>query len=256
MKNNENNRRKDFPQIVFTEEFARKGYSIRHNFLTGKECENYLSLIADYRQTHPVEEIYRQSRERSLNYKVIDGLKIKEHLPEIRRLYTDVNQIVNQTAGQILEPLKNTQVGVNINITLPGGEYRWHYDRNKITGILYLNSVEGGETECYPNYRLYLEKYRYSKPQQWLDSLLQLKIMRRLFGEQILLQPQAGSLVLMQANKCLHSVRPVLGDKERINVIMAYDAPGADFIVEQNLDSYLYNQDASISSDPNYKSGI
>jgi len=253
MNNKENNNRKDFSPIVSPEEFAANGYCIRHNFLTEQECEHYLALIENYRQTHAVQEIYRQSRERSLNYKVIEGLKIKEYLPEIERLYADVNEIVSQTVGQILEPLKNTQVGVNINITSPGGEYRWHYDRNKITGILYLNSVEGGETESYPNYRLYLEKHRYSRLQQWLDNLLQLKTMRRVFGKQILLKPRAGSLLLMRANKCLHSVRPVAGDRDRINVIMAYDAPDADFAVEQQLDSYLYNQNALLSSDPNYK---
>ncbi len=77
--------------------------------------------------------------------------------------------------------------------------------------------------------------------------------MRRVFGKQILLKPRAGSLLLMRANKCLHSVRPVAGDRDRINVIMAYDAPDADFAVEQQLDSYLYNQNALLSSDPNYK---
>jgi hypothetical protein len=45
------------------------------------------------------------------------------------------------------------------NITPPGGEYRWHYDRNAATAILYLNEVPGGETEMFPNYRLV---FRYS----------------------------------------------------------------------------------------------
>jgi hypothetical protein len=244
---------KDSLSIIPPEEFTAKGYCVRHDFLNEQECEYYLSLIADYRRKHPLQEIYRPSRERSLNYKVIDGLKIKEYLPEIEQLYANVNRIINQTVGEILEPLKNAQVAVNINITSPGGEYRWHYDRNKITAILYLNTVEGGETECYPNYRLFLEKYRYSKPQQWLDNLLRLKTMRRVFGKQLLLKPRAGNLVLMRANRCLHSVRPVLEEKDRINIIMAYDTPDANFAVEQNLDSYLYSQDAPASPDPNYK---
>lgn len=247
------NSQKNFSPIVSPAEFAAQGCCVRHGFLTEQECERYLFLIENYRQNHSVQEIYRPSRERALNYKVIDGLKIKEHLPEIERLYADVNQTVNQTVGEVLEPLKNTRVGLNINITPPAGEYRWHYDRNKITGILYLNGIAGGETEYYPNYRIYLENHRYSKPQKWLDNLLRLKIMRRVFGKRVLLKPRAGSLLLMRANKCLHSVRPVSGDKDRINVIMAYDAPNADFAVERQLDSYLYNQAASLSSDPNYK---
>jgi len=188
-----------------------------------------------------------------LNYKVIDGQKIREHFPEIQKLYEDINKTVNKSVGQNLVPLKNTQVGVNINITSPGGEYRWHYDRNEVTGILYLNSVEGGETECYPNYRLYFEKLRFSRVQKWLDYLLQLKIIRSVFGRQVLLVPRQGTLLLMRGNRCLHSVRAVLGEMDRINIILSYDAPDAYFAVEQKLDAYLYNQDASASLDPNYK---
>lgn len=255
MKNKQNRGEKALSSIVSPEAFAAEGFCVKDEFLTAPECEHLLALVEEYRRKHTVQEIFRQSRERSLNYKVIEGLKIKEHFPAVEKLYANVNEIVNQVAGETLKPLKNTQVGVNINITSPGGEYRWHYDRNKVTAILYLNTVEGGETECYPNYRLFLEKYRYSKLQRWLDSLLQLKTMRRIFGRRVLLEPRAGSLLLMRANKCLHSVRPVLGDKDRINIIMAYDSPDADFAVERQLDSYLYNQNASSSaaSDPNYQ---
>ncbi len=242
-----------FSPFISPEEFAAKGYCIKHDFFTVQECEFFLSRIEDYRRARDVPRIRRESRERSLNYGVIDGLKIKKYLPEIQRLYCDVNQTVNSIAGQNLAPLKNTQVGINVNITPPGGEYRWHYDRNKLTGILYLNTVEGGETECYPNYRLSLKNYRYSRLQRLLDNTLQLKTMRGLFGKQVLLKPRQGTFLLMRADKCLHSVRPVFGNKDRINVILAYDAADADFAVDQRLGNYLYNRDAPIFSDPNYK---
>lgn len=239
--------------FISPKEFEKKGFCVKHDFLTEAECERLLSLVENYRQTHDIPQIQRRSRERSLDYKVIDGLKIKEFLPEIEKLYQNINKTVSEVFGQTLAPLKNEQVGVNINITSPGGEYRWHYDRNKLTAILYLNSIEGGETECYPNYRIYFERMRFSGFQHLFDNLLQLKIMRRIFGKQVLLKPRQGTLMIMRADKCLHSVRPVLGDKDRINVILSYDAPDADFAVEKKLGDYLYNQDAANSSDPNYK---
>ena len=80
------------------------------------------------------------------------GDKITQHLSGVKSLYQDVNQVLNLTFGQDLAPLTACPdagwVACNINITSPGGERRWHYDRNAITGILYLNEVEGGETEC------------------------------------------------------------------------------------------------------------
>lgn len=235
------------------EEFHARGYCIKPGFLTEKECENLLNRVNDYRQTHTVPQVYRKVRERSLNYKVIDGKEIREHLPEIDHLYQEINHFVDRTNARALMPLKNLQVGVNVNITSPGGEYRWHYDRNEVTGILYLNEVEGGETECYPNHRIYGERWRFSRIQRWLDRIMQSRAIRLLFGKQVLIKPRRGSLVLMRGNRCLHSVRPVLGDADRINVILAYDVPDARFTVEQKLDSYLYSQDPSASSDPNYK---
>lgn len=235
------------------EEFRARGYCIQPDFLSGKECEDLLHLVNDYRQTHAIPHVYRKVRGRSLNYKVIDGKQIREHLPEIDRLYREINPFVNQAIARDLTPLKNVQVGVNVNITSPGGEYRWHYDRNEVTGILYLNEVEGGETECYPNHRVYVEKWRYSRMQRWLDGVMQSRAIRTLFGRQVLIKPRRGSLVLMRGNRCLHSVRPVSGDADRINVILAYDVPDAGFTVEQKLDSYLYTPDPSVSSDPNYK---
>ena len=53
-------------------------------------------------------------------------------------------------------------------------------------------------------------------------------------------------------NTCLHSVRPFGGAEDRINLLLAYDEPGAPFAIEKNLDTYLYTEQASASSDPNY----
>ncbi len=254
MHDNANTNRKNFAPLVAPAKFAADGYCVKLGFLTERQCEFYLSLVENYRLSHDVPQIRRATGgERSLNYRVIDGLKIKKHLPEIQTLYRNVNETVNSTVGENLAPLKNEQVGVNVNITPPGGEYRWHYDRNKITGILYLNSVEGGETECSPNYRLSFGKTKFSGLQRLSDKLLQLNAVRSVFGKQILIAPQQGTLVLMRADKCLHSVRPVLGNKDRINVILAFDAADAEFIVEEKLGNYLYNQNTPAFSDPNYQ---
>ncbi|MGR3179321.1 MAG: 2OG-Fe(II) oxygenase [Candidatus Anammoxibacter sp.] len=239
--------------IIHPDEFRTKGYCIKHDFLTKQECHELLTLIEEYRQVHNVPHIYRKQRGRSLNYKVIDGKKIKENLIRIDLLYSSINSVVNKTTGQEMTKLKNVRVGVNVNITPSGGEYRWHYDRNAITVILYLNEVEGGETECYPNYRMFLKKVRYSRLQRYIDSLWQMGFVRKIFGKKVLIKPCQGSLVLMYGNRCLHSVRKVQGSDDRINIILAYDIPNADFTIAEKLDSYIYNEDASYISDPNYQ---
>jgi hypothetical protein len=58
----------------------------------------------------------------------------------------------------------------------------------------------------------------------------------------------------MRGDRCLHSVRPVTSDTERINVILSFDRPGTDFAVQDGLDAYLYEPEAEadVSGDPNY----
>lgn len=235
------------------EDFNTKGYHLTEHFLSERECEHFLTLIKNYRKHHPVPEIYRNVRGRPLRYKVIDGEQINRNLPEVAKLFKVVNKTVNSITNRELVPLDNEKVACNINIMTRGGTYRWHYDRNTVTAILYLNEVlGGGETECYPNYRIFLRRGRFSKLQQWLDGLLQIALVRRLFGKQLVCKARTGCLLVMRGDRCLHSVRPLTGDEERINIIMSYDAPGTDFAIAGQLDSYLYNQDPVQSSDPNY----
>ncbi|MDJ0579687.1 2OG-Fe(II) oxygenase [Crocosphaera sp.] len=234
-------------------EIEKTGYQINDNYLTLEQCKHFLKLIDDYRKNHKVPNVYRQSRERSLDYFVIDGVQIKQHLPEVWQIYHNVNNIVNELSGQKLVPLANQRVGVNINIMSSGGEYRWHYDRNFVTVLLYLNEVKkGGELEMCPNYRLYINQQKYTFIQKYFDYLFQLKIIRNLFGNQINVKPSSGRILIMLGDRCLHSVQALEGNDERINIVMSYDIPGKNFPIEKQLDSYLYTQEEKYSSDPNY----
>ncbi len=104
----------------------------------------------------------------------------------------------------------------------------------------------------YPNYRILLEDPRRVRLQSLLDRALQLRVIRGAFGKKVVVEPRPGRLVVMRANRCWHSVRGVRGSSERINVILSYDVPGAEYPMERGLDTYLYTQEKTASSDPNY----
>ncbi len=231
--------------------FNAAGYCIADDFISAGQCQQLLAAIARYRQQHVVPVIERAAGQRPLHYAVIDGERIRAHLPEVLVLYESVNRWVNAVNGQPLVPLDDTKVACNINITAPGGAYRWHYDRNAVTAILYLNAVEGGETECYPGYRILLRGGQ-ARWQRLLDRLLQMRLLRRVFGRHVVIAPTPGRLLLMRGNRCLHSVRPVSGDYDRINLVMSYDVHGARYAVADDLNAYLYQQDATSRGDPNY----
>lgn len=56
----------------------------------------------------------------------------------------------------------------------------------------------------------------------------------------------------MQGNRCLHSVRPVRGQTDRLNIIMSYDRPNAEFAIADDLNAYLYSPADTTATDPNY----
>ncbi len=235
-------------------QLEKVGYQIVDNFLSAEECQSLLGRINEFREQNTLPEIHRPTKGRSLRYHVISGNQIQESLPGIWELYTgEVNDLVNESIDFPLEPLANTRAGVNVNLMRPNqSSYRWHYDRACVTAIVYLNEVEGGDTELYPNYRILLEKGKNTAVQRALDSFIQIRPIRNVFGNLVRVSPKVGRLIMMRADRCWHSVRSVQGDRERVNIIASYDLPGTEFSTEEGLDSYLYTQEEQQSADPNY----
>jgi len=200
------------------------GAEIRENYLSPLQCELLMKDLEGYRALHDLPLIERVDAGRSLRYRVIDGDRIFESLPRVVSLYRDVLALVRRLEPH-LEPLSNQTAGLNVNFTPAGGEYRWHYDRNSVTAILFLNSVKGGETEMYPHFRIYLGRWKDTGLQRFCDSAL--RRLRR-FVRPLVVKPAPGRMILMRGDRCLHSVRRVEGEEERVSVSMSFD-PQAGF---------------------------
>ena len=156
--------------MAYKTELQSKGYQVIEDFLNPSECQKLLDGIQDFRDNNKLQEIFRAVRGRNLHYFVIRGDQIEKNLSDIHHLYIGkVKQKVNELVRDELAPLSNLQARLNVNIMPPGDyEYRWHYDRNYITAMLYLNKVQGGETEFYPNNRINL-KNKYMAVQKLID---------------------------------------------------------------------------------------
>jgi 2OG-Fe(II) oxygenase superfamily len=224
-----------------------------HAYLSQVDCETILNSVREFRKSHTLPLIHREVAGRSLRYFVIDGEVVHESFPELVSVYRQVEQVVKGRFGSQFTPLRNRAASVNVNVTPPGGEYRWHYDRNAVTAILYLNTVAGGETEIYPGHRLHLGRWKNTRAQRWLDTLFQWTPVLKASRKRTLISPAQGLLLIMRGDRCLHSVRRVEGSEDRINIVMTFDAPQARFAVEENLDPYLYSKKPAPSFDPNYR---
>ena len=178
-----------------TPHFYRKGIEIVPGFLSGAECETLLSAIREYRLTHELPVIYRQVRERSLHYVVMEGSRFHEALPDSQVIVDRIRHQLESICGESLALIGDARAACNINITPPGGQYRWHYDRNLVTALVYLNVVEGGETDLYPNYRIRLSAGRPHVLQSLLDRMLLSKVLRAVAGKPTSITPSEGTLV-------------------------------------------------------------
>ena len=222
---------------------------IRDEFISSSTCRDALDVINNYRQHVSLPVITRPTVPRPLCYSVIDGYQILDSLPQIQRLHEKTTRLIKRMFGDRIEPLADQQVACNVNITHPGGSYRYHYDRNAVTAILYLNETSGGETECYPDHRL---QVRSTDLQRAMDRVFTNEVFRWIFARQVLVRPRTGRLLVMRGNRCLHSVREVSGSTHRINLVMSYDVKGAQYANSDQLNSYLYNVEAGPPEDPNY----
>jgi len=226
----------------------REPLLVRDGFIDARTAARALDVVDKFRREFPLPVVSRPSGQRPLVYSVVDGYQILDHLPDIQEIHADATRLVRKLFGDTIEPLADPQVACNINITQPGGSYRYHYDRNAITAILYLNETSGGETECYPNYRLRVP----SVVQCGMDRVFENRAVRWVFGHEVLVRPRAGRLLIMRGSDCLHSVREVEGDRDRINIVMSYDVRGARYANGDQLNSYLYQPDPIEARDPNY----
>jgi hypothetical protein len=220
--------------------FWQKGVEVVPGFLSPGECEVLLSAVSDYRRTHELPVIFREEKGRSLNYIVMEGWRFHEALPDSEAIVDRIRTRLESICGESLVLIDDERAACNVNITPPGGQYRWHYDRNLVTALVYLNGVEGGETDLYPNYRLswpwgWLRK----ELQPLLDRLLLTKALRSVVGRPTAVTPAQGTFVALRGNTTLHSVRPVRGEKVRINLVVAFDRPGSDS-TRRTLNAYLY----------------
>ena len=232
--------------------FESKGVHVIDNFLSQSDCVGLIRRIRESCNAQPPPLVHRWLKNRPLHYFVLDGYRIVRTLPDVMDIYAAITSLVLKLTNWTVVRFPDQQVACNVNITPAGGSYRYHYDRNAVTAILYLNETPGGETECYPDYRIPVGGND-SRLQQFMDLILQNGLLRAISRKQMVVRPRPGRLLIMQGDRCLHSVYPVRGDQDRINIVMAYDTPNSSGRSNDELNSYLYETGRTESKDPNYR---
>ncbi|WP_169544983.1 HalD/BesD family halogenase [Sneathiella aquimaris] len=124
--------------------------------------------------------------------------------------------VLNEAA---LFPYADPLSSINVHYASNGQELGWHFDNSSFATTLMIQKPEAGGTFDYvENVRdADAGEMNFDAVEQVLDGKVDYK--------QLSMEP--GTLVLFRGRNALHRVAPVIGDKTRILVVLAYNAqPG------------------------------
>lgn len=226
-------------------DFLHKGYAVFDDFLSPEEVKAVLDSIERYRESnHELLQVDRRDLIATQVFKTIVGDDCENNIALFSDLWRErILALSNELSRIELTPINDAAIGLNVNITERSGQISFHYDRNEVTGVLYLQGCTGGELECYPHYRVLLpNRYKwYVKPFQRMFDLLwrtplSLWLAR---GRRELIEAEPGRLVMMRGWLALHRVRPVQPGRNRIAGVFCYDKPDVKWEQWNSADNYV-----------------
>lgn len=225
--------------------FGRDGLLVIDSFLTPHDCAAIITDVDELKGQDRLIRVDRVGRTSVSSFATINGAELEQAIPRVAELYSEVGTFVRQVVSEDLVPLENRAIGVSINVTGPGQQFAMHYDRNAVTAVIYLNTLEqGGQMECYPRWSRLLLGARANplvkRLQHLLDIATKSPVWKWLSGQRRTVAPQAGRMIVFRGNRCLHGVRPVEGTAIRYSLQLAYDMPTTSFGRSETTDYYGY----------------
>lgn len=219
-------------------QFSRQGYVVIDELIPTNICEKIVNDIKLVRQNSDFIEVNLSGS----NFETINGSLLLNQIPEIKSLHEACKEIASSITGKMLEELENKQIGISLNVIHPKNNFQLHYDRNEITIVLYLNTVEGGGMKAFPRFRVSSNPASSVFLQRILNRLESTK--QRIsffpFFKRILVQPLPGRAFIFEGKETLHSVTVVNGETSRFSLQFAYDIDGSKFTKKQTKGYYGY----------------
>ena len=217
-------------------QFEKSGYIINEDILPIEKCDIIKKKIRILER----EKKLKQVNLKSSKFKTINGIDLFQNIPEVEQLYNEFLKIATTISGKNLRKLKNTKIGASINITGIGGNFQYHYDRNYITVVLYINEVDGGKMLAVPRYRIFNKTIVESsnRIKQFIETLN--TKFANYSKKKIEIQPKPGKVFIFEGRQTLHSVTKVNSGEPRISIQFAYDS-NEDLFNENNTTDYYGN---------------
>lgn len=194
-----------------------KGYRLFRQFLSPEEAENLRRRVAE--QQERLQKVAVKAR-MNLSYHVMDGLELRQHLPELAELATGRPlELTTQEAGRDVELMRDPKRAIRIQRYERQSEgFLWHLDGGEYGALLTLVNTNRGVTEV-----LSPRLSRWLKPVPYLLFPFP-GILARVRTTKI--TANAGDLLILHGGKIIHRGLIQQDEGERVLLAMSYDRVG------------------------------
>jgi len=218
---------------ILTESDIRKfhvqGYCIVQQFLPPNDLVQLRAEIENY-VTH---QKTTQVRWAASHFDTFNGSMVDKHVPALDGLYDHHLLHEIKKLNPRMGTLAQRGVGLSINVIPNNGRFQPHFDRHRLTAVLYINDeYDGGEMRLYPRIRYWLGPpigWLKKKLQRLLDNHVRRDTYVSIYSKQVSIKPRAGDLIIFEGTRTYHAVQPVTAGMDRISIQFAYDLIGTSY---------------------------
>jgi len=206
--------------------FKNKGVLIIDDYISLDLCR---SIIADIKRFDDNEKmIFVNNKKRIGRFKTLNGKTLIKASQTCLMLRDKTLELIKKYLDDKIVNILSMKIGVSANIMSVGDNFKKHYDRNKITAVIYWNQCDGeGEMLCYPRCRFLLPgRYLFGLRhlQIFLDRIVLNSFYQKYFVRKFIIAPKPGRVVFFEGNRTLHGVQPLHKKSSvRYSIQLAYD---------------------------------
>tara|TARA_B100000579_G_scaffold375600_1_gene340517 strand:- start:374 stop:1069 length:696 start_codon:yes stop_codon:yes gene_type:complete len=220
--------------------FKSNGYVVIENAITKEQCNEVMSNVKDLVKNNELNMVSFGDS----NFKTINGEKLLKLIPETEILYDKFMLLASDISGEKLVKINNSKIGISLNLTTEGDSFQFHYDRNLITVVAYINEVKGGQMLLSPRARLFSNNNPQRKIYSKFISLLEIiktKLAESSLIKKVGINPNPGKAIIFEGRETLHKVEKVEKGYDRISIQFAYDLDANLFSPASTKDYYGNN---------------
>ena len=209
----------------------RDGYLYQENVVPWEWCD---AMLNDFNEANYF-QVDRKFDWLTVKFATLNGQDLSQSVRFTTEIYEKIESVVSYLSQRPYRRLNNTKIGLSMNLMSPGDVFSRHFDRHRVSFLVYLNQVEGGDLLLWPFVGMGLQN------QSWRRFCNNFSYRLADWFKPVRIGPKQGA-VLMFTNRCLHGVDKIAGNQPRCSLVLGYDRPESIGKFDQDTDYYGYSE--------------